>query len=349
MPSNKPKIYILGLDNTGWSIDKDHLHTKKALEDAGYTITNNILVADIIYAVWWNILLSKKARILCTFFKHKKIIATITNDLSHQDKELNQLIKMADIYVYANRKQKNILLNKGIHKEKIFFNPFYVDENIFKDMESDRPTLAKQLGIDFELIKGKYLIGSFQRDSLGADLSKPKWQKNPDGLIDIIAKSGRRDLVLVLAGPRRHYIVNRCKTESVPYIFVGNINTIDKNTDDIFENNLDEHTMALLYNLIDAYIVTSLSEGGPKAIPEAVLTKTPVITSDVGFAKDLLSDESIYIDSKDAVNKIDLLMNDPEYKNNLIKENCQKASRYYSFDLYKDRMKEIIKMAIFSR
>lgn len=347
-PANKPKIYILGLDKAGWSINSDHLHTKMGLEDSGCTVTRNILAADVIFSVWWNALLTKKMKIFRTVFKNKKIIATITNDLSHQEKELDQLMQIADIYVYSNSTQKNILLNRGIQQEKLVFNPFYVDERIFKDLSMDRQGIAQRLGIDFESIKGKCLIGSFQRDSLGADLTKQKWQKNPDGLIDILGQLDRSDFMLILAGPRRHYIVNRCKQESIPYLFIGNQEPLYNSIDDISINILDKHKMSLLYNLIDLYIVSSLSEGGPKAIPEAVLTRTAIISSDVGFAKDLLYGESIYTDTNDAVNKIDLLMKNAEYRKRLIKENLQKVGRYYNFDLYKARLRHIIELAISS-
>ena len=48
-----------------------------------------------------------------------------------------------------------------------------------------------------------------------------------------------------------------------------------------------------LYNLLDLYLVTSRYEGGPQAILEAGITKTPIISTDVGIAKEILSEESI--------------------------------------------------------
>ena len=57
-------------------------------------------------------------------------------------------------------------------------------------------------------------------------------------------------------------------------------------------SNFDE--LNELYNLIDLYIVTSRIEGGPQAIVECGITKTPIISTDVGFATDILSSESIF-------------------------------------------------------
>ena len=49
-----------------------------------------------------------------------------------------------------------------------------------------------------------------------------------------------------------------------------------------------------LYNLLNLYIVSSRLEGGPQAIVECGITKTPIISTDVGIADDILAEESIF-------------------------------------------------------
>ena len=49
-----------------------------------------------------------------------------------------------------------------------------------------------------------------------------------------------------------------------------------------------------LYNCLDLYIVSSRIEGGPQAIAECGLTKTPLVSIDVGMASEFLSPKSIY-------------------------------------------------------
>ena len=49
-----------------------------------------------------------------------------------------------------------------------------------------------------------------------------------------------------------------------------------------------------LYNLLNLYIVSSRFEGGPQAIMECALSKTPIISTDVGIASEILSNSSIY-------------------------------------------------------
>jgi len=332
----KKKVYVLGKDNIGWSIDKDRKYTIKAIKSIdGYEIVDNIFKADIIYAIWWNQLLNWKFKLFNVFFK-KRIIACITNDLAHQQNEIKTILDKVGIFVYANSFQKEQLLELGVKEEQLFFNPFYVNERIFKKLYLSKYELVKKFDIDCEVIKDKFLIGSFQRDSLGKDLSKPKWQKNPDLLVEILDKLDRSRYLLVLAGPRRHYIINKCKEYKIPYIFIGDERYIKNNQDDLVANALNVEDMPYLYNLVDLYIVSSKSEGGPKAIPESVLCQTNIISTDVGFAKDLLDNKAIYKNSYEAVNLI----------NNIIDNNIgftHKVHKFYSFNNFKNRVENILK------
>lgn len=329
------KIYILGQEGTGWSIDKDRHYTQKAIELIdGFEITNNIFKADIIYAIWWNKLLTIQFR-LFNFFFNKKIIATITNDLSHQKALVKKLVNKVDFFVYASSKQKSSLLNLGVDNSNLMFNPFYVDETIFKNLNMTKEKVCEKLNIDFKLIENKYLLGSFQRDSLGTNLSEPKWQKNPDMLINIMKLLDKDRFTLLLAGPRRHYVIEQCKKYGINYIFIGDESYIESKNDDISINSLPIENMPYLYNLVDIYIVSSKSEGGPKAIPESLLCKTKVISSDVGFANDLLDDKYIYRSSEDALHKIKKLS-----ENEIEQES--KIYEFYSFGLFQNRIKNIL-------
>ena len=49
-----------------------------------------------------------------------------------------------------------------------------------------------------------------------------------------------------------------------------------------------------LYNILDLYLVTSRVEGGPQAIPECGITKTPIISTNVGVASEILHESSIF-------------------------------------------------------
>ena len=71
---------------------------------------------------------------------------------------------------------------------------------------------------------------------------------------------------------------------------------------------VDYEELNELYNLIDLYIVASRVEGGPRSLFECAITRTPIISTDVGFASELLSSSSIF-----EVEKFSLAKPDVEY------------------------------------
>ena len=64
---------------------------------------------------------------------------------------------------------------------------------------------------------------------------------------------------------------------------------------------IDYEKLNKLYNCLDLYVVASRIEGGPQAILECALTKTPLISTDVGIASEILSHKSIF-DMKNFIN-----------------------------------------------
>ena len=57
---------------------------------------------------------------------------------------------------------------------------------------------------------------------------------------------------------------------------------------------VDFKTLNELYNTLDLYIVTSRIEGGPQSIVECGISKTPIISTDVGIASEILDEKSIF-------------------------------------------------------
>ena len=159
--------------------------------------------------------------------------------------------------------------------KKITYIPFWVNQNIFFEIEQ-KEKLRHKYGLE----SNDYLIGSFQRDSEGSD-PKPKYIKGPDQFLQIIKhlKASNKNLKIVLTGKRRDYIKNELTKIGVDYKEFAMVDF----------NSLNE-----LYNCLDLYIVASRIEGGPQAILECAITKTPIISTDVGVASEVLHTESIF-------------------------------------------------------
>jgi glycosyltransferase involved in cell wall biosynthesis len=337
------KVFISGRDNLGWSIDQDRLHTQTSLERIGHTVVSSIWKANVIHSVWWNTVfkdasflkrLRKKILLTCSNF-----IPSDTNDfiLSH---EFNLANKMSPYWIAPSRKQQTILNQKGIDA---FYYPFEIPDKAFFCMRGMLPkeSLLAKWGIPHKIVEGRLIIGSFQRDSLGSDLLTPKWQKGPELLIDLVKHLPKNKFVLLLAGPRRHYVIQACKNMNIPYYYVGN----ETYQDDINFNSIDYKSMNELYNLVDIYLVTSKSEAGPKAVLESAATRTFILSTDVGLSSDFLSADTIFSNPSLYKKKLYHLVNypSPTYFQEIVSTNFARYSQLLSRDAKDRRIQSIYK------
>lgn len=122
----------------------------------------------------------------------------------------------------------------------------------------------------YNFSQDSYLIGSFQKDTEGKT-NLPKLSKGPDIFVNIIKdmyKSNNK-IEVILTGLRREYIINELKNAGIKFHYYNMISLQEINE---------------LFNCLDLYIVSSRCEGGPRAVFEAGLTKTPLISTKVGIA-----------------------------------------------------------------
>ncbi len=288
-------IFINGKDGKGWAIDMLRNDFEKALIRLGIGQTQNFIKADIIHNIWWNYFLSKTSFPLRL---KKNIILSAVNfiDLENEHYFLKKEFKKANSYAKAwispSEKQKKIL---EPFVKNIFVLPYYIDFELFKSAKNTYPKqkILKKYNIPHDLVKNKIIISSFQRDTLGTDLSKPKWQKGPELLIELLKDLPKEKFILLLAGPRRHFVLNQCKKYNIPYHYIGK----EMQEDDITVNSLSFDKMPDLYKITDLYLVTSKSEGGPKAILETTAMKVNIFSTDVGLAADFLEKKNIFKDT----------------------------------------------------
>lgn len=300
------RVYITGRDGVGWSIDHDRLHSERFLKASGAKLVHDPISASVLHSVWWPLLLNARALPLrlARRILRKKILAVVTNRLIADSTEYHKARKLVNLWVVANKVQLEILLNDGMNAA---WQPFYVDETIFKVTSLNREDICQRLKIDYSLVKDKVLIGNFQRDTLGADLVTPKQQKDPERLLRIVSRVNRdRDWLLVLAGPRRHYVVAECERMGIPFLYVGG--KPRDGVDDIASNLMPDSSMALLNNLIDCSLTTSQWEGGPKAILEAAYSHTYALSTPVGNAPELLHPECIFESDDEAIARLNMLV-----------------------------------------
>ncbi len=177
--------------------------------------------------------------------------------------------------------------------------PYCVDHTVFRRL-SNRQEIRRSLGI----AEDDFVIGNFHRDSEGSDLAKPKRQKGPDILLEVAKELNRRipHLVVLLAGPRRHWLLRALRAEGIRVVFAGDE---PGDADDYKKNILPRKRLNELYQVLDVCVIGSRWEGGPYSVLEALAAGTAVISTPVGTSRDVLSDECRFTNVEEAVNLLE--------------------------------------------
>ncbi len=265
------KVYLSNI-NESWVVDR--------FRDDWYSQNQDISTEDIKKAnIIWIISPWLWKKIPKRHLRNKKVICSIYHiDFDKFDekekKEFLERDKYVEFYHVISLKTKEQLAK--LTKKEIISIPFWVDQNIWKSLESKKD-LRKKYGLN----ESDFLIGSFQRDTEGSDLITPKLIKGPDILLQLMKemKTTNKNLKVVLTGKRRQYLIKNFEKYEINYKYFEMV--------DIGQVNE-------LYNILDLYLVTSRVEGGPQAILECAITKTPILSTDVGVASEILSKESIF-------------------------------------------------------
>jgi len=238
-------------------------------------VTDNIEDADIVWIIApWNL-----SSISTKILKEKQIICTIHHiDIDKfkgsEKREFYKLDQYVDIYHVISKKTSKTLQN--LTSKSITYIPFWINQDTFYQI-NDKTKLREKYGIPIE----SYSIGSFQRDTEKKGYKRPKLSKGPDQYLEIAKHLNTtvKRLHVVLAGKKREYIISRLKKENINYSY--------------FEM-VDFSSLNDLYNILDLYIVASRVEGGPAAVLESAVSKTPIIATDVGIVSEILNPVSIF-------------------------------------------------------
>jgi glycosyltransferase involved in cell wall biosynthesis len=173
----------------------------------------------------------------------------------------------------SHSEMEEIVLESGIASEKVHRIPIGVDTSYFRPSTAElRAEVRRSLGLP----ESAFVVGSFQKDGVGwKDGLEPKLVKGPDVLAEALHRARDRvpDLHVLLSGPARGYVRERLERAGVPYVHrvLGRYEEV-----------------AGLYRALDAYLVASRQEGGPKAVLESMASGVPLVTTRVGQAMDLV-------------------------------------------------------------
>jgi glycosyltransferase involved in cell wall biosynthesis len=175
----------------------------------------------------------------------------------------------------THTEMRELVLSSGIDSAKVFTIRIGVDESLFSPQ---MPESRAQARAKLDLPQSAFVIGSFHKDGVGwAEGLEPKAIKGPDVLLETFALLRERipELHVLLSAPARGYVRAGLERLGIPYV----------------HRQLDDYReIAVLYRALDAYVVPSRQEGGPKGVLEAMASGVPVVSTRVGQAAELIED-----------------------------------------------------------
>ena len=217
----------------------------------------------------WGKILNKENKYIVSFYHGKP------EDSPEVKKHIEDFLNSRDYLfriITASSLVYERLLKWGVEKKKLSLIPIGVDTNLFNISSFQFKTqIRSKLGFNTDEI----VIGSFQKDGIGwGKGEKPKFIKGPDlfiKTIELIAKEFK--IAVLLTGPARGYVKRELSKRNIKFrhIYLESYEEISK-----------------YYQALDLYIVSSREEGGPKAIVESMASGVPIISTNVGMAKDFI-------------------------------------------------------------
>ncbi len=301
------RVYLVKGDATGWAIDEDRnltLRSLKLLPDL-VKLVDRPEDADVIHAVWWEPMLDLPRESLAG----KPVICHMDDAThAHLGKPVFQRALSRTTHWLAQNREtyRRMGFVAAAHNATAHFVPYAVDIAPYAEPIEPNALVTRA----FEAIPDSaYVIGSFQRDTLGVELASgdlaPKVKKGPDMFVEILAglHTRGREVVALLSSPRRHWIRRELDRRGVPWVFAG----VDEEGDD-YAAMIEQITPAqlgLLYKRCDCFLTTSRYEGGPRGVLEAAAAGVPQLSTPCGLAPDLLHEDCLYREPTEARDKIE--------------------------------------------
>ena len=275
------KIYC-HIEASDWIIDRIGKEFKEfSSHDVSSMLTyGGLFDFDLIWLCasfdWRRITPDKNA--LLKFYSETPVLCTVHHIVPwkwNQDKYNEFMLRDQFVDMYHTYTEAAASIIKQISNKPVVIMPHWVNSNIWFSMDKNECR-------DFlKIRRDSFVIGSFQRDTESSDLISPKLEKGPDIFVEICKKiyMNEWNVEVLLGGNRRQYIINNLESLKIPYKYFekAEIETVNK-----------------MYSACDLYVVSSRCEGGPQSIFESSITRTNIISTDVGQSRLILDKECIY-------------------------------------------------------
>lgn len=284
------RVNILG-DGTGWSLDSDVRYHAGILKQTGipFKVNAPICRSDMLFFMErWRALgyiQETNSRHLRVCFPYYHGFPDTGEDFLSLFKRCIRLSRCISRIQVTNELMRDYLLNAGFPEGKIQKIYIPVDITLFQPASAlQKKTCRENLGIPSEA----FVVGSFQKDGNGWEEGNiPKHIKGPDILVATLTLVKKRipNLYVLLSGPARGYVKRELKRAGIPFVH-------------IYCHTLQD--VSGLFSALDAYLIASRQEGGPKALLESMASGVPVVSTCVGQVPELAKNgDNILMDEHD--------------------------------------------------
>ena len=271
------RLYVVG-DRLGWSIDDDRARLASTARRLGVPLGWNPLLRilrgqpvfqhnhfDALHPRW----LQSSHRLGLSYF-HGRPGTPGYPEFDRAYEALRKHAARVERVQVTHAEMHELVLAAGVAAEKVFRIPIGIDLERFP--LGDRRQARAALGVP----DSAFVIGSFQKDGVGwGEGLEPKAVKGPDVLVAVLERVEIPELFVLLTGPARGYVRRELERAGIPHRHV---------------QLPSRDGLAQAYHALDAYLVTSRQEGGPKSVLEAMAAGAPLITTRVGQAPDIVRD-----------------------------------------------------------
>lgn len=274
------KSLLIASDSVGWSLDEDAIALKQICDALGVKARighpHRRRNACIHYFSQFALetpeihLKQDGSRYSISYYHggpHDPDFADVFASLVNERKSLSK------VHI-SNSTMETYLLEAGFDNSQIANIPIglFIDRFTLQTIRS-KSRARKKLGID----EDAFVVGSFQKDGVGwGEGLEPKLIKGPDIFVEVLGRVRDKveNLHVLLSGPSRGYVMAGLKKLGIPYthIFLKDVRGV-----------------AGLYHALDAYLLTSRVEGGPKSILESMASGVPLVATNVGQGVDLMA------------------------------------------------------------
>ncbi len=284
----KQHVHLAGWQKIAWALDEDLRWARTALE--GRVVFSDLPRARIVLAAWWPAIEAIGEPAL----RGKTVVCFADNPPAFYLTRpgFAKVAHRVDLWIARSREAVHQFQALGLPVAQV---PYCVDPEIFHPLP-DAEAIRRELDIPSDA----FVVGNFHRDSEGADLTRPKVQKGADIFLKMARLLHQRvpRAMVLLAGPRRHWLVRNLESAGIPFRFAGEKPGAE---DDYARNILDRPALNRLYQAMDVCVVSSRWEGGPYSVLEALLAGRALISTPVGIARDLLPEAALFRSAESAV------------------------------------------------